>query len=44
MWYERNESKKGCNGYIKELNREEEIPISGHYKLFKLIHKSKGEK
>ena len=38
------EFKKGFNGYVEELIGEYELPISWHYKLFKLIHKIKGEK
>ena len=38
------EFKKGFNGYVEELIGEYELPITWHYKLFKLIHKIKGEK
>lgn len=36
------EFKKGFNGYVEELIGEYELPITWHYKLFKLIHKMKG--
>ena len=35
------EFKRGFNGYVEELIGEFELPISWHYKLFKLIHKIK---
>ena len=38
------EFKRGFNGYVEELIGEFELPITWHYKLFKLIHKLKGEK
>lgn len=38
------EFKRGFNGYVEELIGEYELPISWHYKLFKLIHKLKGGK
>ncbi len=31
--------KKGFNGYVEELIGEFELPITWHYKLFKLISK-----
>ena len=37
------EFKKGFNGYVEELIGEYELPITWHYKLFKLIHKMKGK-
>ena len=38
------EFKKGFNGYVEELIGEYELPITWHYKLFKFIHKLKGNK
>lgn len=38
------EFKKGFNGYVEELIGEYELPITWHYKLFKIIHKLKGNK
>lgn len=38
------EFKRGFNGYVEELIGEFELPITWHYKLFKLIHKIKGGK
>ena len=38
------EFKRGFNGYVEELIGEFELPITWHYKLFKLIHKIKGNK
>ena len=35
------EFKRGFNGYVEELIGEYELPITWHYKLFKLIHKIK---
>ena len=35
------EFKRGFNGYVEELIGEYELPISGYYNLFKLIHKIK---
>ena len=35
------EFKKGFNGYVEELIGEFELPITWHYRLFKLIHKLK---
>lgn len=35
------EFKRGFNGYVEELIGEFELPLSWHYKLFKLIHKLK---
>lgn len=35
------EFKRRFNGYVEELIGEYELPISGYYKLFKLIHKIK---
>ena len=35
------EFKRGFNGYVEELIGEFELPITWHYKLFKLIHKIK---
>lgn len=37
------EFKRGFNGYVEELIGEFELPITWHYKLFKLIHKMKGK-
>ena len=37
------EFKKGFNGYVEELIGEFELPITWHYKLFKLIHKMRGK-
>ena len=36
------EFKKGFNGYVEELIGEFELPITWHYRIFKLIHKIKG--
>ena len=38
------EFKRGFNGYVEELIGEFELPITWHYKLFKIIHKIKGGK
>ncbi len=38
------EFKRGFNGYVEELIGEYELPITFHYKIFKLIHKIKGVK
>ena len=38
------EFKKGFNGYVEELIGEYELPITWHYKLFKLIHRLKKNK
>ena len=35
------EFKRGFNGYVEELIGEFELPITWHYKLFKIIHKIK---
>ncbi len=37
------EFKRGFNGYVEELIGEWELPINWKYKLFKIIHKIKGE-
>lgn len=38
------EFKRGFNGVVEELIGEFELPITNHYRLFKLIHKIKGVK
>lgn len=38
------EFKRGFNGYVEELIGEFELPITWHYKLFKIIHKIRGGK
>lgn len=39
------EFKRGFNGYVEELIGEVELPITWHYKLFKIIHNiRKGDK